>query len=296
MAKKSSYEILLRKWSKRRDKARKDLLEKHEEAVDWLVDKIPAKDKLASGAVGALMLTSTIPQSTALVALAQTNNQTQQQPKIDKKTAALDLFKSSLSSEVRPLTPEEENTLGTKLSDIYGFKLTAELQGKRLNRSYGLIGAEQHLFRYPGDNLQNHLENENEQAMFGPSGIAPGLGAWGYFAKSQTDYNTNQIANVREKWYIAVPTFLSPGFNQNVKEHYEWFKYRKMLLINPKTGESVVTDIADAGPAQWTGKHLGGSPEVMHYLGLGKGPRKGAVLYFFIDDPDDKIPLGPVNL
>ena len=40
-------------------------------------------------------------------------------------------------------------------------------------------------------------------------------------------------------------------------------------------------------------KHLGGSPEVMQELGLAGGPRKGAVLYFFIDDPEDKIPLGP---
>ena len=296
MAKKSNYEILLKKWSKRHNKARKELLEKHKEAVDWLVDKVPAKDKLASGAVGALMLTSVIPQSTALVAIAQSNKPAVEQPKIDKKTAQLDLFKNSLLPEVRPLTPEEESTMSAKLSEIYGFKLSAELHEKRLNRSYGLIGAEQHLFRYPGDNLQNHLENADEQAMFGPSGIAPGLGAWGYFAKSQTDFDQNPKAKAREKWYIAVPTFLSPGFNQNVKEHYEWFKYRKMLLINTKTGESVVCDIADAGPAEWTGKHLGGSPEVMHYLGLGKGPRKGPVLYFFIDDPNDKIPLGPVNL
>jgi hypothetical protein len=56
-----------------------------------------------------------------------------------------------------------------------------------------------------------------------------------------------------------------------------------------------VTDIADAGPGQSTGKHLGGSPEVMHHLDFGKGPRKGAVLYFFIEDPDDKIPLGPIQ-
>ena len=69
-----------------------------------------------------------------------------------------------------------------------------------------------------------------------------------------------------------------------------------MLVVNPLTGQAVVSDIADAGPAVWTGKHLGGSPEVMHFLGFADGPRKGAVLYFFINDLDDKIPLGPINL
>jgi hypothetical protein len=68
-----------------------------------------------------------------------------------------------------------------------------------------------------------------------------------------------------------------------------------MLVVNTKTGQAIVTDIADAGPAVFTGKHLGGSPEVMYFLGLHKGSRKGPVLYFFIDDPDDKIPLGPIK-
>ena len=70
---------------------------------------------------------------------------------------------------------------------------------------------------------------------------------------------------------------------------------QKCLGVNPKTGQSVVTDIGDAGPAQWTGKHLGGSPEVMQALGYHTGPRKGAVLYFFINDPGDTIPLGPIK-
>ena len=77
---------------------------------------------------------------------------------------------------------------------------------------------------------------------------------------------------------------------------YLFFKFRKMLLVNPNTGQAIVTVIGDAGPAEWTGKHLGGSPEVMYHLGLGSGSRKGGVLYFFIDDANDTIPLGPVTL
>ncbi len=59
-------------------------------------------------------------------------------------------------------------------------------------------------------------------------------------------------------------------------------------------GNAVVADIADAGPAAFTGKQFGGSPEVMNYLG---GPRykKGPVVIFFVDDPNNKVPLGPVE-
>jgi len=34
---------------------------------------------------------------------------------------------------------------------------------------------------------------------------------------------------------------------------------------------------------------------VMHFVGYAKGPRKGPVLYFFIDDPKDEVPLGPID-
>ena len=67
-----------------------------------------------------------------------------------------------------------------------------------------------------------------------------------------------------------------------------------MLVVNPQNGKAMVVVIGDAGPAAWTGKHLGGSPEVMKYLERVDGRQKGPVLYFFLDDPDDKIPLGPL--
>ena len=68
-----------------------------------------------------------------------------------------------------------------------------------------------------------------------------------------------------------------------------------MLAINPETGAAVVAVIADAGPAKWTGKQFGGSPQVMHDLGFYPTKTKGKILLLFIDDPDDKIPLGPLN-
>lgn len=114
--------------------------------------------------------------------------------------------------------------------------------------------------------------------------MAPGLGAWGYIDDK-----------LKEKYYIAVQTFLSKDFNSRLAEYRDFYKYRKMLVVNPNNGRTIIADIADAGPGEFTGKHLGGSPEVMYYLERFDGGQKGSVLYFFIDDPDDKIPLGPVK-
>ena len=100
----------------------------------------------------------------------------------------------------------------------------------------------------------------------------------------------------REKYYIAVQTFMTSGYSEHVREYSEFFKFRKVLVVNPQNGKAMVVVIGDAGPAVWTGKQLGGSPEVMSYLERVDGAARGPVLYFFIDDPDDKIPLGPINI
>ncbi len=187
-----------------------------------------------------------------------------------------------LPPSVRPLTKKEEQEIGRILSANLGIRVVAELDGHRLNTSFGLIGQEQHLLRYPGDTISEHDE-------FQESGIAPKTPAWGYFAKSKDVLFEKEVK--MEKYYVAVQTFLSPGWSNNSLVLKEWFKYRKVLVVNPKDGSAVVAVIGDAGPASWTGKQYGGSPEVIHELNL--PAKKGEVLLFFLDDPEDKVPLGP---
>lgn len=290
----SHYAQLKKTWLKKHKLAKKQLSQKHGEALDWLSGKVPAKEHIASAAVGAMMLSNTLPAVTAAVVPPQSPPPDAHVDTVDRSALLQEHLSTLVPKEVRPLSSGEESALSQALSSDFGFNVSAEFEGKRLNRSFGYIGAEQHLVRYPGDFMYTHLSSgAAADPVIYSSGMAPGRGAWGYFAKSKVELTGGDVE--REKWYIAVPTFLAPDFYDNVKSHYDWFKYRKMLVVNPKTGQSVVADIGDAGPAQWTGKHLGGSPEVMVALGLDKGPRKGGVLYFFIDDSGDKIPFGPIK-
>ncbi len=295
MPNKSQHYLKLHsKWLKRHKKLKREIESKHQEAINWISDALPAKEKLASGAVGALMLSNSLPSIVTIpnIEIIQTKAETVQ--KVDKTDQMRGQLALILPKEMRALTPGEEEIIGHILSSNLGMTVSAEINDRRLNRSYGLIGAEQHLVRYPGDTMAGHLDNNVVANNFVySSGMAPGRGAWGYFAKTKADFGKQ--AKEQEKWYIAVQTFLAPDYATRLSHYRDWFKFRKMLLVNPKTGQSVVTDIGDAGPAQWTGKHLGGSPEVMQALGYHTGPRKGAVLYFFIDDPGDTIPLGPVK-
>lgn len=291
---KPHYEHLKNLWTDQHREIQKELSHKHSDAFKWLHHHV------GGAAIGTFALAMGI----ATPSVPATAGAVQEIPKqivdtplddikpIDQHVFLLTDLGGKVPSEVRPLTPDEEQQIGEILSKRYGMRVTAELDGKRLNRSYGYIGAEQHLMRYPGDTIATHFQTVEEANEYARSGMAPGRGAWGYFADSS---GLTQKDIDREKYYIAVQTFLAPGFMENVREHYEFYKYRKMLVVNPENGKAMVVVIGDAGPAEWTGKSLGGSPEVMRYLKRVDGAQKGPVLYFFIDDPDDTIPLGPVE-
>lgn len=283
-SKNEKYEYLRKKWQLRRRIIQDNLWEKHGQAFK----------QLAIGGLGGLMIF--LPASPTQ--LSHPGNLIVSRDDAlkgyDRNVLLAEELREKLPKDVRPLDRGEESEITDILSRNFGFKVTAELDSVRLNRNYGLIGGEQHLYRYPGDNLYAHAETTSDWAKYGGAGIAPSLGAWGYFANSKGEFS--EIDKAREKYYLAIQTFLTPGFEENVEKYRDFFKFRKMLVVNPNTGQAVIAAVADAGPASWTGKHLGGSPEVMDNLGLGDGERKGPVLYFFIDDLKDYIQLGPVKV
>jgi hypothetical protein len=217
----------------------------------------------------------------------------------DPTDTLVQAIKSVVPANPRPLTRVEEKYLEHVFQNVIGVSTKATLEGEHLNQTYGYIGAEQHLRRYPGDVLINHAPEskelggewyESEDIL--RSGIAPGKGAWGYFANSK-DKMTAELTET-EKWYAVVQTLYLPEWNTRTKYLRDWYKYRKVLIVNIDNGKAVVASIADSGPAAWTGKHYGGSPEVMNYLG-GARYKKGPVVLFFVDDPENNIPLGPIE-
>ena len=282
-SKKPEYEYLRKKWIARHSSTQNKFWEKHGESLKHL----------AVSSLSSLMLLN--PSSPPQLPLDNTTiSRDDAILGYDKNVLLAQVLSDKVPKEVRPLELSEEKGITDILSRNFGFKVTSELGGIRLDRNYGLIGGEQHLYRYPGDNIYQHGDTSLDWAKYGSAGIAPSLGAWGYFASSKQAFSA--IDKLREKYYLAIQTFKVSGYAENVDKYRDFFKFRKMLVLNPKTGQAVVADIADVGPSEWTGKHLGGSPEVMDILGLADGPRKGAVLYFFIDDPKDEVPLGPIKV
>lgn len=195
-------------------------------------------------------------------------------------------MRNYLPDQIGPLTRSQEKNLERIFQDILDTPARATLEGEHLNTTYGYIGAEQHLTRYPGDSVSTHELTPDDE------GMAPGRGAWGYFARSKAELTEADIQN--EKWYAVVQTLYLDDWSSRLRYLRDWYKYRKVLIVNTINGNAVIADIADSGPAAFTGKHFGGSPEVMNYLG-GSRYKKGPVIVFFVDDPENKIPLGPIE-
>lgn len=286
----STFHQLKNKWVKRHSGLQEKLWSKHGESLNWLAQKT---SKLAISSLGSVMLLAA-PGTPHLLSAPPFLASAQVGKSFEKQTFLMVDLEKILPSEMRELTTEEEDKAANILARDFNLKVSAELDGKRLNRTYGFIGAEQHLTRYPGDTMVSHFDTQEEATLYTSSGMAPGLGAWGYFAKSVQEMTEKD--KMLEKYYIAAQTFLSKDFNTRFAQYRDFFKYRKMLVVNPDNGKAVVVVIGDAGPAAWTGKHLGGSPEVMKHLERFDGKSRGGVLYFFIDDPNDLIPLGPIDI
>ncbi|KKR10997.1 MAG: hypothetical protein UT39_C0012G0019 [Candidatus Woesebacteria bacterium GW2011_GWA1_39_21] len=246
---------------------------------------------IGAGLIGGSFLLST-PSST--LSLPQPH-EIYSYPELDKAFSNLKVKNQVLTDALRPILPDvarplsvnEEKVVEYIVKDTTGIPAKATLEGEHLNTTFGYIGAEQHLKRYPGDGMIGHGDDK-----YAASGMAPGLGAWGYFALSREALTPS--LEETEKWYAVVQTLYLPDWNTRQPYLKNWYKYRKVIIVNVENGNAVVCAIADSGPAAWTGKQFGGSPEVMDSLG-GMKYKKGKVLVFFVDDPENKIPLGPVE-
>ena len=138
-------------------------------------------------------------------------------------------LKAILPSEVQPLTLDEEAKISEVLKKDTGLTATAAFEGNKLNDSYGRMGAEQHLARFPGDSVDN---------------MAPGLGGWGY------------VPSDIEQYYVAVQTLYLPNWLTETKKLADWYKFRKMVVVNPANGKVIITAVADAGPSKMDGETL----------------------------------------
>jgi hypothetical protein len=207
-------------------------------------------------------------------------SENKQHQKHQKEQESVNAFVAQLKdilADKTTLNPAEEDVIAQALSKKFGMNLKVTLDGNRLNEVFGYVGAEQHLKRWEGDSLAHHGLQK--------SGMAPLQGSFKNFDNAE-----------QEKYYVAVQLHELPSWNQQWSTLKPWYRFRKVFVFNPVNQKGIVAVIGDSGPSKFTGKTFGGSPEVMQHLQMVDGARKGKAIILFIDDPEDKIALGPTEL
>lgn len=260
------------------------LKKRHAQVTSKLVEKHAAAKKfLQASTIGGLLMLSNPGRpllSAGTVAAQMATMGYMSKGEIAEK---LKQIKELVPGNPGKISEQNSGLIADLLKTTLGVDATPNLDGHELNHDFGFIGYEQHLKRFPGDRLELHGGELT-------AGMAPGLGAWGYLANRMDGLTAED--ELREKYYVAVQTLYLPEWGEQARKLKEWYKYRKVVVVNVDNGKAAIAGILDAGPAEWTGKQFGGSPELMNYLELDGGMRRGKVLLWFIKND---LPPGPVE-
>lgn len=176
--------------------------------------------------------------------------------------------------------------LEQQLSDLLGITLSTELDGYRLPHNVGVMLSSSHLERVPSDKLEKH-------EAYLEAGIDKGRSQFGWFLPKPDEQDDNFIF---EKYFVGAQLQYLEEWQSNRKTLKEWYKYRKVLVVNPFNLRATVASIARVGPTERLQHQFLGSPEVIRETMIWSPKAQGKVLMFFVDDPDNEVELGSRNL
>ena len=207
------------------------------------------------------------------------------QMSVEEHQVVLSKLKEFVRQPAGHLAKQDELYLEQQLTDVLGVEVSAELDQVRLPYSIGVMQAATHLRRYPTDVLVHHKECLE-------AGIRNQRGFFGWF----TDMGQlTEQAVEKEQYYIGVPAQLISAESRSPQQLKEWFKFRKVVVLNPLQERGITAVIGDCGPAGSFAQFTG-SPEIMRHGQIWSPAAQGHVMVLFVNDPMNKLPLGPFSL
>ncbi len=198
------------------------------------------------------------------------------EPERDEIFAKLEAAAASLHE-----LPEKELLyLEQQVSDLLGFEITSSLDEQRLTHTFGKIQALEEF------SLQPHAQSDTIPAVRGAQvkKSRPTLG----WSKQPCEENAKQ-------YLLANHLPLLEDWHHKYAHYKKWYKYRKLLLINPFNRIVVIGELASytlPNPMQY---HFGGSPDLIRASQAWSPEAQGNVCVFFIPDAA-AVKLGPHNI
>lgn len=181
---------------------------------------------------------------------------------------------------------EEELYLEQQLTDMFGFEVVSQLEDHRLDHTLGVMAALPHLKRFPQDTLADHQQ-------YPEAGLGQTRGGFGWFTIGG---ELTPLAIAREKYTFSVQVDLLSSRKSDYHSQMNWFGWKKMIMINPAEQRAVVGCVGDIGPRSWLQHQFGATPEVIRQGKVWSPRTNGKVFLFFLNDLDDQIPYGVIDL
>lgn len=187
-----------------------------------------------------------------------------------------------ISSSGHDINQDELLYLEQQLSDIVGFTVSSQFENIALPYIWGKAKSLPHIKRHPTDNLDLH-EYIHEATITNKRSV------YGWLNLVQS---TKEEIAIREQYSVTLPllTFEHPELPS--ERFIQWFKYKKVLMINPQSKKMAVAQISNIVLPQQPKYALGLSPELSRNLETWRPPSQGNIFFLFVDDAQDKVPLG----
>lgn len=176
--------------------------------------------------------------------------------------------------------------LEQQLSDIFGFDVSSELENHKLPYIMGTLEALPHYRRFPIDHLDQHKS-------YLEAGMSKTRGGFDWMLE---EGKLSSRAIIREKYGVSLPLANLKEWQVDHNELNKWYRFRKLLIINPFDLRAVVATIIDGGFISNLKYQFGATPEVIREGNIWSPGSSGKVLMFFINDKDDKVEHGPITL
>ncbi len=148
------------------------------------------------------------------------------------------------------------------------------LEGYRIPNTSGKTAREQHL--YLGSNEEALGRTDASAAVHyarsgTPSSSQNGMaGGYGAFGSSGSPASIEQ-----ERYYINMRWLYCEWYEDGGNTHTRncsttaknWHRHKKVIVTNPSNGRQMILSVEESGPAIWTGRVSGLSPEAMDEIG-----------------------------
>jgi hypothetical protein len=268
------------------EKTKSQFFEENNDLIDWMndrklfIDHLTIKKSLQEPLIESV-------ESELLKNIINTNSKDSLASSVSKEEylSIMEKIVELLQLPAGQLHEDSELYLEQQLSDLLGFDVSANLDNQKLLFSTGIMKAMPHLKRSPTDTLDKH-------SNFNEAGMSINRSAFGWFGNSSD--LTEKIID-QEKYFISTPLYYLPNWSSDYENIKKWFKFRKVVVINPVERIAVVCSVGDIGPATYTRQQFGGSPELIHAGKIWSPKSAGKVLVLFVDDPEDTVAFGPVE-